>query len=109
MSTFTIKQDARGPALQATLTTGAGTPQDLTGGTVTFYMERLVDGLIKINGGAVTVVSPTLGTVSYAWGATDTDTAGVYRAEFHVTGLSPTPVRFPSGSYITVVVLPKVA
>lgn len=110
MSTaFSIKQGALGPALEATLTKGDGTPQDLTGATVTFFMERRSTGTIKVNGGAVTVLDAAAGTVRYTWTGTDTDTPGVYRAEFNVAGLTPTPIRFPSNRYMSVTVLEKVA
>jgi hypothetical protein len=105
---FTIKQDARGPTLDATLTTAAGV-QDLTGGTVTFWMEDQRTGTIKVSGAAVTVLDAAAGSVRYSWAAADTDTPGTYRGEFQLAGLTPTPVRFPSGGYIYISVLPKVA
>lgn len=109
--TFEIKQGALGPSLDATLTTGDGSPQDLSGATVKFYMKRVQTGALKINGANATIVDAEAGQVRYTWTGTDTDTAGMYRAEFEITGLSPTPVRFPSGGqppYIRVRVLPKV-
>lgn len=109
--TFSIVQDQLGPALEATLTKGDGTAQDLTGATVTLYMERRSTGTIKINGAAVTIVSAVAGTVKYTFTGTDTDTPGIYRAQWHVAGLSPTPVRFPTAhpGYFAVHVLPKVS
>lgn len=105
---FVIKQDQRGPALEATLTKGDGTPQDLSGGTVTFYLRRRRTNVLKVNGGAVTIVNASQGQVRYSWGASDTDTPGMYLAEFQIANLSPTPVRFPSEGYIVVHVQPKV-
>jgi hypothetical protein len=108
---FAIVQDQLGPVLEATLTKGDGTAQNLTGATVTFYMEKRSTGTIKVNGGAVTLVDATNGKVRYSWAGTDTDTPGIYRAQWHVAGLSPTPVRFPTAhpGYFVVHVVPKVS
>lgn len=106
---FTIVQDALGPALEATLTKGDGTAQDLAGATVKLFMESRRTGTIKVNGAAVAIVSAVAGTVKYTWAGTDTDTPGIYRAQWQVEGLSPTPVRFPTEhpGYFVVHVLPK--
>lgn len=108
MATHEIKQDQRGPELFATLTAN-GIAQNLTGATVKFSMESTRTGTIKVNAGTVTIVDAATGQVKYSWQATDTDTPGLYRAEFEVTGLSVTPVRFPSDEFLYVLVLPKVA
>lgn len=108
MATHEIKQDQRGPELFATLTAN-GVAQNLTGATVKFSMESQRTGLIKVNAAAVTIVDAPTGQVKYSWAAGDTDTPGLYRAEFEVTGLAVTPVRFPSDEYLYVHVLPKVS
>lgn len=109
--TFEIVQDQLGPALQATLTKGDGTAQNLTGATVKLYMERRSSGVLKINGATATLVDATNGIVKYQWAGTDTDTPGLYRAQWQVEGLSPTPVRFPTQhpGWFTVNVLAKVS
>lgn len=110
--TFEVIQDALGPALEATLTKGDGTAQDLTGATVKLFMERRSTGTIKINGAAAAIVAPaTSGKVKYTFQGSDTDTPGVYRAQWEVSGLSPTPVRFPTEhpGWFTVVIMPKVS
>lgn len=109
---FEIVEGQLGPALQATLLKGDGTAQDLTGATITLFMERRSTGTIKISAGAAIVNAPgTDGKVKYTWASTDTDTPGVYRAQWHVAGLTPTPVRFPTEhpGYFVVHVLPKVS
>lgn len=81
---FYLKKGDRLPALAATLKQSDGTPVNLTGATVVLYMADST-GSLKIDGASVTVVSAAAGTVSYAWGATDTDTDGNFSAEFVVT------------------------
>lgn len=116
---FTIVHGATGPTLEATLTKADGTPQDLTGATVTLYAERRKSGLIWLNGASVTIVSPAEGTVRFTFQASDWAALeaspdlgdGIYRAQWHVAGLSPTPVRFPTAhpGWFGIHVLPKVA
>lgn len=107
-SSFSIKQGAQNPALEATLTKGDGTPQDLTGGTVTFSMKRKRTGVVKVNAGACTIVGAAAnGQVKYAWAAGDVDTPGVYYGSFKVTGLAGGPAVFPTSGYIWVTVVPK--
>lgn len=108
-STFSIKQGAQNPSLDATLTKGDGSAQDLTGGTVTFSMKRQRTGAVKVNAGACTIVNApgTDGKVKYAWQAADTDTPGVYRGSFKVTGLAGGPAVFPTSGFVWVTVNPK--
>lgn len=106
-SHFQLKQGAQNPALEATLTKGDGTPQDLTGGIVTFSMKRKSTGVVKVNAASVAIVSAPAGTVKYSWGALDSDTPGVYYGSFKVTGLSGGPAVFPTSGYIYVTVVPK--
>ena len=95
---FTIKRGVVGPTLDATIQAG-GVPQDLTGATVTFHMDH-ENGAPAVDAGAVTIVSAIAGTVRYAWQAADVAVAGWYRAEFHVTGLTPSAIRWPSRGYL---------
>jgi len=106
-SQFSIEQGAQLPALEATLTKGDGTPQNLVGGTVTFSMKRKRTGTVKINAGSATIVTAAAGTVKYSWQAADTDTPGVYYGRFRVTGLAGGPAAFPTSGYIYVTVTPK--
>ena len=74
---FNVKTGDTKP-LRAQLCYVDGTPIDLTGGVVTFYMGTAVSA------GACTIDDATNGWVSYPWGAGQTDTAGVYSGEFSV-------------------------
>ena len=104
---FSIKEGDRLPAYTATLTDEDGDVIDLTGATVKFLMTLMGGTTPKVNASA-TVVSATAGTVSYSWGASDTDTAGLYIAEFEITagGLKRT---VPNGDYFYINILPDLA
>lgn len=62
----------RRPTWIATLKDGANALVTLS--VPTLLMVNAADNTVKINYGAMTVVGP--GVASYAWGATDTTTAG---------------------------------
>ena len=62
----------------------------------------------KVNTGA-TVVSATAGTVRYDWASDDTNTAGLYRAEFEVTFAGGIKRTFPGDDYLYVQVLADLA
>ena len=59
----------------------------------------------KVNAQA-TIVSAEDGIVSYSWGATDTDAAGLYMAEWEVTFAGGIPMTFPRNGNLCVNVEP---
>lgn len=105
----TIKQEDTGPALRVALTHSDGTIQSLTGAAVTFSMRRHRTGELQIADEAAVIVSAATGIAEYQWSVGDTDTPGVYDAEFHVTLDDGSVLTFPSDEYITVRVLPRIA
>jgi hypothetical protein len=102
---FAIKQNDRSPSFAVTIEAPVGTAVDVSGCTVTFIMT--LDGATspKVNTTA-TVTSAVAGQVQYDWGATDTDTAGLYRAEFQVTFANGIKRTFPANDYLYVDILP---
>lgn len=111
MSTFNLKVGDRLPTLRRTLRDGDGDPIDLTGATVTFRMRPQPTGptvpALKIAAGATTTIgAPTDGVVDFAWGASDSDTPGVFDGEFAVS-IGGLPMTVPSSGYVTVVIEPK--
>jgi hypothetical protein len=107
--TFAIKQHDRRPAFTSTLEAPADTPIDLTGCTAKFIMSLNVTPFtLKVNA-AATIISPTAGTVAYSWGATDTDTVALYRAEWEITYGDGTKMTVPGGSYLYINVVADLA
>lgn len=87
MATVTkIKRGDTGPKFRATLRDANGDAINLAGATAAFYM-RDIGGqrLVKVNGGAMTILDAAAGRVEYPWAAGDTDTAGLFDAEVQVT------------------------
>lgn len=107
--TISIKRGDRKPPMTSTLTSGGGAV-NLTGATsVKFIMTLLGASSPKVNAAAAFDPDRATGKVSYEWGATDTDTAGVYRAEWEVTWPGSLPQTFPSDGYIWVEVVADLA
>jgi hypothetical protein len=69
------------PILEATLLNADGTPINLTGADVTFRMKFVATSVSKINS-AATIVDAAAGKVSYVWTGSNTDTAGLFIADF---------------------------
>jgi hypothetical protein len=107
---FNIKRNDRSPAFTATLEDADGYI-DLTGCTVKLVMSLAMTGSTptpKVNA-AATVTDTLGGAVSYSWGATDTDTAGLYVAEWEVTFAGGIKRTFPENDYLYVNITPDLA
>ena len=90
------------PAFTATLSsvdrvTKVATAANLTGATVVLHFATPSGALSP----AATVVSPTAGTISYAWSGTDLTDArvGVWQWEAQVTFSNGKVQTFPGGSF----------
>lgn len=106
---FNIKENDTTPALKVALRDARNRVRPLTGATVVFHMRLASDLVVKITGGSVGVQDASLGIVSYTFSASDTDTAGIYEAEFQVTYSDGTIETFPNDDYIKVIVVDDVA
>lgn len=95
MTDFYLKINDRLPELEATLEDSNGDAIDLTTATgVEFRMRaNTTDPWILI---AANIVTASEGKVSVPWGATDTDTAGVFHALFKVTFPGPLVMSVPN-------------
>ena len=84
----------------------ATNPLDITGATVRFKMRAVNGTVLKIDGvGAI--VSVTLpARVSYTPTALDTDTSGMFIAEWELTLAGGEVETFPNGRNIAVLIFP---
>lgn len=101
---FVIKQGDLLPAITAVLTDAAGQPVDLSGLSVKFIMRQIYADTNKINAAAIVDADQVTnkGKVSYTWQGTDTDTAGVYWAEWQVMFSGSKPETFPNDGQMVV-------
>lgn len=94
---YTIKRGSTRPVLQYTLPDAA----DLRGARAAFIMSSRIDGMPVVNApAAVSPLSPPI--IQYAWQHGDTETAGLYYAEFEVVYASGEVETFPADGYLIV-------
>lgn len=108
MADFTIKQGDTKPEIRATLKDANGTAINLTGATVRFHLSAKVSGTVKVDSPA-TVISASEGIVQYAWSTGDTDTAGVYNAEWEITFSDGSVQTVPNDGYDEVLIKAQLA
>lgn len=81
---FTIKRHARRPYIRIAVKDKNGDAFDLAGALTATFIMYDSEGVEKVSSPGVLASPLTDGVIYYAWGATDTDTAGQFRAEFDV-------------------------
>lgn len=101
---FTIKQNDTLPDLQVQLTDSGGYPFDLRSSTVMFRMVKRGAQYAKV-GAFATVLDAVGGRIKYVWQAADTDTVGVYRAEFEATDSLGRIETYPAEDYYLIEVV----
>ena len=108
MADFYIRQGDTVPIIVATLQDANGVV-DLTNATsVAFHMANPGTARVKTLG-TCDIIDLREGKVSYAWTATDTDTAGLWSGEFKVTWGDGTIERFPNDHNIVIQILTSLA
>jgi hypothetical protein len=94
----TIKRNDTHPPIEATLKDANGDPIDLTGAAVKFIMKK-TGAVTPILSTAMTIVSPTEGTIKYEWEAGTTAIAGLYEFEFEITFADTSKLTVPNAEY----------
>jgi hypothetical protein len=97
MEQFNIKRGDTGPAIRYSLLPDTIT---LAGATVRFQM-RLIRGETVIDEPAQ-IISQLPPVVQYDWQAGDTDTAGIYEAEWRVEYADSSVETFPNRGFVQV-------
>ncbi len=103
-----IKQNDTTPPLRCALQfpSASGTVLDLTNAAGVKFIMSHVNGTPKVNR-AATVLSPaTAGVVMHTWLPADTNTAGVYHAEWQITWGDGTIQTLPTESYVRIEIVP---
>ncbi len=100
MADFYLRKNDTSPAIRYYLQDHAGNPLNLVGGSVRFHMADQ-SGTTKVDA-AATVEDEDTAEVSYAWAATDTDTAGSYIAEWEITYSDGTVETVPNDGYLSI-------
>jgi len=104
MSEFSIRKGSTARSIRAALST-SNSLDDLSGvSSVKFYMARLEDGTVKINGAAAVIESVTASKimVRYDWSFGDVDMVDTYKAYWKVTYANSKTDIFPSQSFNTI-------
>ncbi len=89
------KRGATSPAISDVLQDSDGTPLDLTGATVTFWMGPLSGTVVQL--GTATI---TGATVTYSWGTADLDTPGLNGAYWQIVYSGGAIEKMPAGGTI---------
>lgn len=108
LMTMSVKVGNTLPAVASVLYDEDGTLADLTevGTTVKFVMGREPGRQAKVDADAQ-ITDAAAAEVQYNWTDADTDTPGVYSAEFEVHYPSGKIKSFPDGQYIIITILAR--
>ena len=102
-SDFYWKAHDTAPTIKVQLLDSAQAPVNVTAATVKFIMT-VVGGSTPKTAAAGAIVDGPTGIVSYTPTGTDTDTAGIYNAEWEITYSGGSKQTFPDPGYNTVTV-----
>lgn len=102
--TFYLKRGDTAPAIVLALTNADGSVVTLTSATIALKIRREDLSAAAVSR-TMTIVSATLGTVTYSWVADDSATPGRYRMYVVVTFPSTKIGTYPVDGHLTLVVL----
>jgi hypothetical protein len=112
---FVINRGDTFPPLEAVLekrnkTTLKWEPLDLTEAeTVTLYMQSTEPAQLQVYGTCTIASERKSGAVEYPWGATDTELANTYRAQFEILWKNGKRQTVPNRDYLVVEIQPDLA
>lgn len=111
---YFLRENDSGSTITATLRDENDAAVDINGATVRFHMVAISGGTAKVSAAASNDqngdgADGTKGQVSYEWQAADTDTPGLYLAEWEVTYVGGDVVTYPNAGYLLVRVTPQIA
>lgn len=101
---FTVRVNDTEGEITSTLKYASGAIVNLTGATVRFRMRPIEGGALKVDAVATVTGLATEGNVLYQWLAADTNTAGLYVAEWRVTFADTGIESFPNDEVMYVLV-----
>lgn len=91
------------PKIRATLKDSTGAAIALAGTTVTFRMRGVNAAAVKVEA-AATIIDADAGRVEYAWTGTDTDTSGLFNAEWSIS-FSGSAETVPNNGYVQILIV----
>jgi hypothetical protein len=100
---ITIKRGDTRNCIKAVLKDATGNSVDLTGCDVNFYMVPLCGTTVIKR--AAHIEDATAGEVWVVWAPGETNTSGIYQAEFKVVYLDGKVETFPSDGYISIQIM----
>jgi len=98
-----VKEGDTRPVAQAVLTRGTVIVDLTLADSVTFKMKEETSNVLKVNAAAV-VTDAVGGAVEYRWVTADTDTAGLYNAEWQVNWQDGSVETFPTIGFDVVMI-----
>lgn len=102
---ITIKRGDTRNCIKAILKNASGAPVNLKGCSVKFHMAPLGLRRSAMVSRAAHIQDAASGEAWVVWAPGETDTAGVYRAEFEVIYPDGRRETFPNGGYISIRIL----
>lgn len=111
---FMLRQNDTASTITAVLTDDDGNPVSIQGASVRFHMKPIEGGTTKVATAATNAQvgdgsDGSKGHVAYTWQAANTDTAGLFVAEWQVTFGGGAIQTFPNDRNLLVRITPQIA
>jgi len=106
MDSFTIKRGDTSPAIRRSFVTAAGPLEIPAGSSVVFSMAEGITHRVAVRRQPCRIEG---NDVIYYWQDGDTDIAGLYEAEFEITGPDGSIESAPNGGFININIVRDIA